>query len=164
MKSSQRCKDPAICLSASPVRDWRWVPSETPQLFESLGVGRAAQGSLARKFSLRRLFSLPVSEQGRNAVRTTHQKLFQDLQLEQKMQEQQKGRGGSYLWGGGRKRALLSALCKGPHSPTCPPGSRLLRGLPHLCVFLGESLCGTCLGDADPRSLMTCSTLRQWDT
>lgn len=54
---------------------------------------------------------------------------------------------------------LLSAL-----SSMCPPGSRSLRGLPHICVFLDESSSGACLGDADPRFLMTCSMLREWDT
>lgn len=54
---------------------------------------------------------------------------------------------------------LLCAL-----SSMCPPGSGSLCGLPHVCVFLGESSSGACLGDADPRFLMTCSMLREWDT
>lgn len=159
MKSSQRCKDPAICLSASPARDRWYVPSETPQLFESPGVSNAVQGSLARKFSLRRLLVLPASEQGRNAVRTTPQKLFETSSWNRKCRTAEGGEK-SCWWGGGRKRRLLSALCKGSRSLTCPPGRRSLHGLPHVCVFLGESLSGACLGDADPGFLMTCSLLR----
>lgn len=57
---------------------------------------------------------------------------------------------------------LLSALCQGPCSTTCAPGSSSLHGPPHVCAFLGESL-PPCRCDADPRFLMTCSMRREWD-
>lgn len=53
-------------------------------------------------------------------MRTTHQKFFQDLQLEQKMQEQQKGRGGKLFVG--RREKESSPLCplQGAPLPNVP--------------------------------------------